>query len=164
MIGSQKVKTSRMAYAANALSRFPDFRVTWDGSAWVASIKAIVGAGVLWDEARSVNEDVRLAVVELYDLLAAEGVFVCFREEAEYRYARWSRGPWCPCSDADCRVDDSAVGWDVVSQSKVRESGPAWAGVKPAFLEPGYWDRPEATAPGAWRDSTRGVGTPGTGA
>lgn len=135
-----KTVVSRLTECAHKLNRFPDFKIEFDSekSEWRVRCKAIYGAGVLWNEAERRGTDLRIAVAELADAMTAPDVFVAFRADAEWKYARWLKAPACRCEG--CQTGH--VGWEVVAQADLVYS--EWEGLKPEWVtDPDWHTRPD---------------------
>lgn len=134
------VSDIRLAEAAEALSRFPGFRVqlSTDKDAWVASVDAVYGSESVYYEAKWSATDIRLAVIELFDAMRRPFTYVAFRENACANYA----------------IRDGNGGWTVRTREDVQASGDesatdgVWSRLRPAFMKPGYvWPGPVAGDP-----------------
>lgn len=140
--GSDRVSEVRLAAAAQALSRFPEFKVRLneDGSAWVASVKAIYGRESVYHEAQWENPDMRVAVIGLFEAMSAPDTYVGFREHASRRKGTWSNqhyAIWEGEGYHDCGWLIRARDEVAASGDELAENGP-WSRLRPAFMKPGY--------------------------
>ena len=142
----ERVSEIRLASAAQALSRFPDFKVRLndEGSEWVASVDAVYGRESSYHRAQWSNPDMRVAVIGLFEAMSAADTYVGFREttkgtQSNQHYAIW---------EGDGNYHDK--GWLIRGRDEVAQSGDElatdgpWSRLRPAFMKPGYvWPGPD---------------------